>query len=486
MANVTDFLIERLQNNGVKHVFGVSGKCISDFFDKLKTKIIVIENTDECHAGAAADVYARIVGIGCVCVNYNAGALKVASAVACAYAERFFLIVISGSPGKLCRSQLKIFENITCASIVLDNPAEAGYKIDQALEALHYFKQPIYIELPLDTANKSLTYDVYKQGTPVSPDTDQQNLEEALEEVSKWINSSHNPVILAGVEVARYNLGEKLLEFATKYNIPFVTDLLSKSAMRENHPLFVGVYHGETSNTITKKTIEESDCLLMFGSVLTDVTLSFVPAKFKKGQVVRCDVGNIQVKNHSFPDIQFVDFCENLFRTTIIPREKPCLIPEVIESNIGLTTKKLFQKIDGFLAKNHGVITDIEEKYLLEAVHLKNCEMFLCPAAFGNKGFAIPGALGLQLGKGIRPIVVVSQTTFKTSFSEISTIIDKKLNPIIFIINTTRHWEYQKVTEIFRGGVSMTVENENDLDAIIKKALDSPVVSVINVIITKD
>jgi thiamine pyrophosphate-dependent acetolactate synthase large subunit-like protein len=32
----------------------------------------------------------------------------------------------------------------------------------------------------------------------------------------------------------------------------------------------------------------------------------------------------------------------------------------------------------------------------------------------------------------------------------------------------------------------MTVENENDLDAIIKKALDSPVVSVINVIITKD
>jgi len=143
---VSRFLIERLENAGIKHVFGVPGDYVLDFYKELwdNEKIEVVNNTDENHSGFAADAYARMNGIGCVVVTYSVGASKVINAVQCAYAERSPLVVISGAPGIGERneefllhhmvgsfnSQKKLFDNITCASVVLDNPATAGYEIE--------------------------------------------------------------------------------------------------------------------------------------------------------------------------------------------------------------------------------------------------------------------------------------------------------------------------------------------------------------------
>jgi hypothetical protein len=130
-----DFLIERLENIGVKHVFGIPGDYVLDFYSNLwqNDKIKVINTTDENHAGFAADAYARVNGVGCVCVTYNVGASKLINSVQCAYAERSPVIVISGSPGLKERdegvllhhmvgsfnSQKEMFDKITSAIIVL-------------------------------------------------------------------------------------------------------------------------------------------------------------------------------------------------------------------------------------------------------------------------------------------------------------------------------------------------------------------------------
>ncbi|MFZ8393446.1 thiamine pyrophosphate-binding protein, partial [Staphylococcus aureus] len=63
-----------------------------------------MSTTDEAHAGFAADAYARKRGVGCVCVTYNVGALKLCNAVAGAFAERSPMIIISGAPGMNERS----------------------------------------------------------------------------------------------------------------------------------------------------------------------------------------------------------------------------------------------------------------------------------------------------------------------------------------------------------------------------------------------
>lgn len=525
MSSVADFLIERLQNAGVKHVFGIPGDYVLDFYDKLwkNDKIEVINTTDEAHAGFAADANARTNGVGCVCVTYNVGALKIANAIACAYAERSPVIIISGSPGikeredgmllhHMVRSfncQKEIFENITCASVVLDDPSTAGYKIDSALEALKHYKQPIYIELPRDIANKPCVYDVYKQGTPGARKSDPQNLEESLNEVASWIMSARSPVIMAGVELSRYNLGEKLVKFAEKTNIPIVTELLSKSVVNERHPLFAGLYSGVCSNETTRKLVEESDCLLMFGVMLTDMTLSFMPARFQKRQIVSATVEGLQVRNHSYTKVRFIDFCEALFKRELCKKPDVCLPrnsePECFDPKVGtkITATRLFEKINSILNKNMAIISDVGDcLFGASELTVHHSNTFLSPAFYLSMGFAIPGCLGVMAAKpDVRPIVLVGDGAFQMSMTEISTLIDRKLNPIIFVLNNKgyaterylkeggyndiRNWNYHKIQDIFGGGEGALVESEVDLEEAVKKALDSKHLFVINVVLDK-
>jgi len=99
-----------------------------------------------------------------VCVTYSVGGLKVVNATAQAYAEKSPLVVIAGAPGnqrkeresppahkvRSFNTQKKIFEEVTVASAVLDDPNTACQEIDRVLSEAVRVKRPVYIELPRD------------------------------------------------------------------------------------------------------------------------------------------------------------------------------------------------------------------------------------------------------------------------------------------------------------------------------------------------
>jgi indolepyruvate decarboxylase len=521
---VSDFLIDRLVNAGVKHVFGVPGDYIIDFYKDINDsgKITIINNTDENHSGFAADAYARVNGIGCAVVTYSVGASKVINAVQCAYAERSPLVIISGAPGisersedlllhhivRHFNSQKRMFDEITCASVTLDNPASAGYEIDRAFEALQYYKRPIYIELPRDVAKQPISYDVYKLGTPKIPPTDLDNLDEAIKETFSFIAESKKPAILAGVELARYHLSEQMVKFAEKNRIPVATTMLGKSLINEQNPLFAGIYLGPNSAEHTKKVIEDSDCLLVFGDYHHDMTLCFKPCNFKKRQIVWVNIENLKIRNHVFSNIQFVDFCNKLFKYEGELKENPDL-PEVVQkanfepkNDTKITSKRLFSKIDSILNKKMAICADFGDSLFgAMGLTIHHSHQFLSPAFYTTMGSAIPYSLGVQvLLPDVRPIVIVGDGAFQMSCTELSTIVQKKLNPIIFVLNndgyTTERflidgsfndihrWEYHKIVEMI-GGKGVIVKTEQELEEAVKNALDSKVIFVINVVLEK-
>ena len=161
---IATYLIHRLQTLRVRHLFGVPGDYVLGFYKVLDDSHLDVINTcDEQGAGFAADAYARFNGLGVVCVTYCVGGLKVANTTAQAYAEKSPVVVISGAPGMSERlrnpllhhkvrdfdTQLKVFEQLTVAATVLDNPQTAAREIDRVLNAAVQHKQPVYIELPL-------------------------------------------------------------------------------------------------------------------------------------------------------------------------------------------------------------------------------------------------------------------------------------------------------------------------------------------------
>lgn len=526
MPSVADFLKERLENANVKHVFGVPGDYILHFVNQVNEsdKINFVNATDENHAGFAADAYARVHGIGCVCATYNVGALKLCNAVAGAYAEKSPIIVISGSPGMKERNedfllhhvvrsfdnQRKIFKNITCYSVVLDDPTKAGFLIDEALEHLNHYKQPIYLELPRDIAEKPLRYDVYRQGTPGMGKTDQETMDEALEETLAWLKQAEKPMILAGVQITRFNIEDKLVRFAEKHNIPMAVTLLSKSTIDEKHPLFAGVYSGPfTTQDRLREMVDESDCLLIFGEMLTDMTLGFQSPKFTKRQTVSCSVEGLKIKNHNYSHVKFADFCDALFKSELSKKWDIKLpIKESLQefkpaADTKITTRRLFEKIETTIDDKYAIVADIGECLFGSSELEVSVRHFLSPAFYCSMGCAIPGALGLQLARpDIRPIVLVGDGAFQMSVSEISTLLDHKLNPIIFVLNnqgyTTerflldgkfndlRNWNYHKVTDMMGGGKGAIVTTEEELDAAVNEAVSSKELYLINVVVEAD
>src|SRR5438270_2004454 len=149
-STIGGYLIERLQALGVDHVFGIPGDYVLTLYKMLEeSPIQVVGMTREDNAGFAADAYARLRGLGCVCVTYCVGGLSTCNSIAGAYAEKSPVVVLSGSPGlservrnpllhhkvKGFETQLEVFEKITVASAVLDDPLTAFDEIDRVLEA---------------------------------------------------------------------------------------------------------------------------------------------------------------------------------------------------------------------------------------------------------------------------------------------------------------------------------------------------------------
>ena len=522
MPSVADFLVERLENAGIKHAFGVPGDFILSFFDKLSQskKIQLVNNADESNAGFAADGYARSCGIGCVVVTYNVGALKICNPIAGAFAERSPVVVISGAPGTNERDllmhhtvgsfecQREVFKNITCAQAILDDPTTAGFEIDKAFEALRYYKRPIYIELPRDIASKPIKYDVYTLGTPKSPETDMHNLEDALKEVVTWVEESKNPVILAGVEIARCGLGKELLRFAEKHNIPIASTLLSKSVINELHPLYIGVYAGTNSSKAhVINMVEESDCLLVCGEVITDATFGYRPSKaLQKRDMVTCTVDELKVKNHNYPNVLFTDFCGALFKAELTKKDLPKLpareekVEFEAQPETKLTTKRLFEKVNSVLASKMAIIADTGDSMLGAADLVVEDNTFFAPAFYLSMGFAIPATLGAMVAQeDVRVITLVGDGAFQMSCSELSTICSMGLNPIVLVLNnhgyTTErmilegpfnnipNWDYEKITSLIGCGQGYRAETEEELEQAMDEAFKSKTLTVINCIL---
>src|SRR6059058_2911592 len=201
-TNIGEYLIQRLYAYGVRHVFGIPGDYVLGFYEQmLRSPLRIVNTCDEQGAGFAADAYARVRGLGAVCITYCVGGLKLANSTAGAFAEKSPVVVISGAPGMKEReknpllhhkvrefdTQKVVFEQLTVASTVLSDPQTALQEIDRVLHACLRFKRPVYVELPRDVVSVP---GVRHKSTDLHQRSDPKTLKAALSEAREMINSA--------------------------------------------------------------------------------------------------------------------------------------------------------------------------------------------------------------------------------------------------------------------------------------------------------
>jgi len=513
-----EFLFEYLYRRGVRDSFGLPGDFALPTFAWLeRSKIRSITMTHEPAAGFAADAYSRINGIGLVCVTYCVGGLNVLNAIAGAYAEKSPVVVVSVAPGRKDRekdpllhhkvktfeTQRRVYDEVTVASTVLLDEHRAASEIVRCVDACVCHKRPVYIEVPHDMVDREIPVNGIAIAT--SEESDPPALEAALEETLTLIRSATKPVILAGVELARYRTAPLVVRMAERMNIPIAADLLSKSAIPENHPLYIGVYGGAmSSDEHVREYVESADLVLMLGTFITDMSMGFYTAKLDRRRTVLATTERVNVQYHRYESIQFRDFLESLASARIKlkrfkhpnPHAAPVPLKKAEHSDL-LSMNDIFRILLLHLDERCCVIADVGDA-MFGAVGIRSARQaqFIAPAYYMSMGFAVPASIGVALAaKKLRPYVIVGDGAFQMTGAELSTIVRLKLNPIIIILNNDGYgtmrkiragrfnviteWDYTKVCELVRGGESTTASTKGEFDTALRRAQKSDDVCVI-------
>ena len=523
--SIGQYLIRRLSDYGINHVFGLPGDYVLTFYSMLEHSPLGLVNcTREDCAGFAADAYARVNGMGAVCVTYGVGGLSLANSIAGAYAEKSPVVLISGAPGirervnnpllhhrvREWHTQLDVFEKICAASREIVDPATAFRDIDFMLDTAHRLKRPVYIELPRDMV--SVVPDQIRPYAAPRVQSDASAPGEAVKEAVARIEAAKKPVIIAGVELHRLSLQSEVVALAEASGIAIASTLLAKSVVSEVHPLYIGLYEGALGREDVTTFVEESDCVILLGTLLTDLDLGIFTAKLDASKSIYATCDELRISHHHFHHVLLQDFLRALVaakpkaaKRTPPPGPAAARGPVTLEPEKPITTTRLVRRLDEALDDKTIVIADVGDALFASSeLVVRGHTEFLSPAYYTSMGFAVPAALGAKTARpDMKVVALVGDGAFQMTGMELSTIVRRKLAITVIVLdnkgygtervihegsfNDINPWEYQLLPKVLGGGTGYEVRTEGEFDAAITKALaDTKGMSLIRVHIGLD
>ncbi|MCA9196794.1 MAG: alpha-keto acid decarboxylase family protein [Planctomycetales bacterium] len=524
---IGQYLIQRLQDYGIHDLFGIPGDYVLSLYAQLETSPIhVVGCTREDCAGFAADAYARVNGMGALCVTYCVGGLSVCNSIAGAYAEKSPVVLITGSPGmkerqsnpllhhmvRDFRTQIDVFERICIATTELSDPVTAFREIDRVLDACARYKRPVYIDIPRDMVDVApqIGHAYFRPEEPMKAEV----LQEAADEVAVLINRAERPVIVAGIEIHRFGLQDQLVQFVERTKIPVAATLLGKSVIRETHPLYIGLYEGAMGYESVQRFVEESDLIILLGTFMTDINLGIFTANLDPGKCVYVTSEELRVRHHHYRDVGLDEFFSALadreltLANRAIPESiRPACEPYQLPTDSPISVSRMMARLNEQLDEETIVVADIGDSlFAATELVIRGRTEFLSPAYYTSMGFSVPATLGAQVARPqARVVAICGDGAFQMTGQEMSTLVRHHYDPVIIVLdnggygtekklhpgdwkfNEIHRWQYSELPKVYGGGTGYLVRTEMEFDHALQTAWDDrsgP--SILQVVIAPD
>lgn len=515
------YLVDRLHQLGLEHLFSIAGDYAIEWLNRYVTpsSIAIIEEVNEVNAGYAADGYARLKGIGALCVTYSAGALCAVNAVAGAYVEKVPIVLINGTPsikktltfeqtgfsahhfisGR--ETDLQSFEHITAAAIRVDNPDLAPMLIDYALTQCITQRRPIYIELLQDMVDLACE-PPRDELRPTRVLSDPTSLEESVAKICAELENAENPLIWVGVEIDRLGLQQQAMRLIQQVNAPFVTELLSKSVLAEDDALFAGVLDGQASSTAVTDLARRSDFVLALGVWLTDINSLGWNPDFDKTAFASMDA--VKFGTYFGGQVALEHLLDGILAKQVAPKvrhlpKKPAHNVPIVGSADEITYQGFYDYVQRYIDENTIVGSDASMNYFgCLLLDVPSQGGFIAQSSYSAIGYIAAAATGICLAKrrDQRVLVFSGDGGFQMTAQCLSTQTRFELNPIIFVIDNgvygveqwladstifstekpfykscdLHRWNYSRLSEVF-GCQGWKVGTYGELEAAVTGAL---------------
>lgn len=519
---VGEYLLLRLHEIGVRHIFGVPGDFNLPFLEQILTfdGLEWVGNCNELNAAYAADGYARVNGVSALLVTYGVGDLSALNGVAGANAEHVPLVCISGLPPLRSIKNREIlhhtsgtgdFEDVmTCmsqftAAKARITPANAAVEIDRLLLTCMREKRPVYLQLPCDVVflmveAPSGALEQYAVGV------DEQQVELVADLISRKMSAARRPALLVDVDAHRFHLRSSILSLLECCSIPFASMASGRGTLDEQHPLYCGIYAGASSAEQTRATIEGSDCLLMVGVRFFDATTSFFHTNLRVENSILLEPFSARIADRVYEGVtaaavlkslrhKFDCMCREQGKAAM-ESEAAAIAPVYTVEGFGgsrkLTHQRLWPRIAGFLRKRDLIVSEVGcAQAGMSMIRLPADTVYLNQTTWASIGYSLPAFLGASIAApSRRQMLFIGDGSLQVTAQELSTMLRQNLDPIIFVINNNGYtiermilgpqsayndiqpWRYADLPGIFAGGKavrSYKASTEGELADVLNK-----------------
>jgi TPP-dependent 2-oxoacid decarboxylase len=525
-----DFLVAYLQKIGVTHLFGIPGDLVLRLFSRLGKprglKIVTLSH--EPGVGFAADGYARATGrIGVVCVTYGAGGHNMVNPVAGSFSEHVPVLVISGGPGederrlgtlihhqaKAIESQFRIYQEVTCAARVLDDPRAAAEGVHEVVQTIWREQRPGYLEIHRDMVERRIPVPaalIAWDGTLHFARSDERRVDEAVRDTAARFNAARRPLTMVGIETFRFKLQREVRALAERMGAPVTTTVLSKGAFPMDHPLYMGVHIGPISPRPIVERVDRADLVVNLGTLLTDMNLGSRPPRITRDRSIWAVGGRVNVSYHTYTDVHVRDFVRGLLRAKLRRHHETVRYCDNLPAQPpgekrALRVIDVLHEVNRFLRGRHGWIVVAESGDMLFAgldVRVERGGGYLAQGYYASMGFGVPGALGAEIGTGARALVLSGDGAFQMTGPEIAQAPRYGLRPVVLVLNNggwqifrpvvARHdlldiprWPYARLADDW-GGRGFYVERVDELRAALAEAARIDSFVVIEAVVSPD
>ena len=478
---LSDYVIDFLAENNVRHIFEVIGGAITHLVDSTydRKDIICITTHHEQAAAFAAESYSRVTSnIGVSMATSGPGATNLITGIGSAFFDSIPCLYITGQVNTYeykfdqdCRQLgfqetdiVSIVKPITKYAFMITDQNSIKYQLQKAVFLAKSGRPgPVLIDIPMDIQraqiNPNELSDFYQSEEynnikdKLKNNNDHYNIELILDHIKQ----SERPVVLIGGGIRCSGASDELFEFIQKTRMPLVSSLMGLDAFPHENPAFFGMI-GAYGNRYSNLAVANSDLLIVLGSRLDfrqtgtkpdtfatkakivhiDIDENELDSKVKSDLNIKCDLKiflsciNKQLNRR---DNESLDNWYELIK--LYKRKFPNYVEPVNEKSPILPN--FFMKYLSSIVDDDAVIClDVgqHQMWAAQSFKIKKNQRMLISGGMGSMGFGLPAAVGASFAAPDKQIIViVGDGGFQMNIQELQTIARNKLNIKIFLVN---------------------------------------------------
>lgn len=475
---VGQYLLARLEQLGVKSMFGVPGDFNLGFLDLVEDHPTIdwVGNCNELNAAYAADGYARVKehSLGVVLTTFGVGELSAINGIAGAFSEMVPVLHIAGVPSTVQQktkpmlhhtlgdgrfdAYQKAAEQFVIAHAYLNNTATAAAQIDRVLEECIIKARPTYLTLPTDICYKKISsgrlkIPLSRLPPPNDPDTENFVLDEIVRVLQETEKAEGDVIVLVDACAVRHDVRQEVDEFVKVSGLPVYVAPMGKTSVCEAGDRYGGIYVGSISRPEIRSKVESASLIISIGSLKSDFNTGNFTYSIPTARTIELHSYGTNVKYANFPGIGMKELLPKLtsrlasLPQNLVSRFSSASVPAFTspipdEDGDVISQSWFWPRVGQFFKPKDVIIAETgTSSFGILDVALPEDAIFVSQILWGSIGWTVGSTLGAalaarerQLG---RPILFIGDGSLQLTVQELSAMLRHDLKPIIFVLNNS-------------------------------------------------